>query len=928
MNALLEDWWRKAEDKVYNLQRAREGFQALLKKHPDPQSLLNYLNERRFILLLELMDQSECIRKFLINHPDEFQKSIPGLWYVSKKKDTYLSELRELLSESLSDEEFSKRLAYYRHRELMRIMAKEILGTAKLEDLLHEYSHLPDAMLQVCYERALREAEELYGKPTQEGGKPATGTVIAMGKLGSYELNYYSDIDVMFIHSSDKGQAGKLTLSEFFSKVFQKLTRLMTQVTPEGKPYELDLDLRPFGKSGPVSISLRSAELYYESYGRAWERFALLRARYSAGDEELYRDFEKDVKEPFVFRKYVDYRIIEEIRLIKAQIVSEAKKRLISKHNVKTGEGGIRELEFTVQSLVLLLGGKFPFLRESNTFRAIWKLNQKGVFSNEEALLLERAYEFLRRLEHKIQLYSCVPTQSFSEEDSKRFAMAMDMEERSFLESYKNFKKGVSTIFSGIVPSAEEKELHPLQRALLNQDIEEGKEVLRNYGFAEPIRAFNILSSYINGREGIKLSTQEKQAFIELLPRLIESMSQTNDPDETLANFDKFFSNPTGRKVVLSPAREDINKSLCKVFSLSSYLSTMISRYPDLVEDVLTLYQDFPDKNRLEQEFEKYKETLNLSPENLYRRFKRVWEVRIGLVYLVKKEDRYKKLFEFFEKLSELSDFLLQELWQNIQLEDTLLLALGKYGSGELTVGSDLDLVFACRNTSENKTKKAQEFIGFLTKHTSEGYLYKVDFRLRPMGNAGEIAPPISFYREYFQTQARTWERLAWTRCRYVAGDDSLREEFEEILKAFLFEKPLGEKERKEIRDMRFALEGNAKRGKGVIDLKFSAGGLIDAEFLIQYYMLKEKLREPSMLKACQKLMQKHALLREVYESYTFLRLVETRLRFSREVAGSVMGVQECKKVASSLGMDAEELQEKVKEEMRKLRGLFMEVLG
>ncbi len=920
------EWWKKAEERVYNLNRARESLEELLKRHPNPQSLVDYLNERRFILLLELLDQSECIRKFLINHPEDFQKTIPGLWYVFKDKRDYLRELEELTSQSMSDEDFSKTLAYYRHRELMRILAKEILGTAKYEDLLQEYSNLPDAMLELAYRRAYQEMVERYGEPLEESGNPATACIIALGKLGSYELNYYSDIDIMFIHSSDKGHAGKLTLNEFFQRVFQKVFRLMTQITPEGKPYEVDLDLRPFGKSGPISMSLRSAELYYESYGRTWERFALLRARYCAGDEELYRAFEREVKEPFVFRKSVDYRILEEIQLIKAQIASEAKKRLLGKNNIKTGEGGIREVEFTVQSIVLLLGVKSPFLRESNTFRAIWKLNQKGVFSNEEAIFLERAYEFLRRLEHRLQLHSCTQTQSFSENDISRIARHMKMKEQELIAYYEKYTKGVSLIFSQIMPSQEEEELHPIQRALLNGDLEDAKEVLSGYRFRDPVRAFNILQSYISGREGIKLSTQEKQAFIKVLPQLLESMSQTPDPDETLSNFDKFFSNPTGRKVILSPAKEDVGKTLCKVFSLSSYLSTLISRYPDLVEDVLTLYQDFPEEESFIEEFEKYRTALNLSSENLYRRFKRVWEIRIALVYLMKREDRYKKLFSFFEKLSDLADFLMKRLWEDLGLEDILILALGKYGSRELTVGSDLDLVFVCKSAGEEKTRKAQEFIAFLTKHTSEGYLYDVDFRLRPMGSAGEIAPSLSFYKEYFQFNARTWERLAWTRCRYIAGPEDLVEEFETLLRAFLFEKPLGEKERKEIRDMRFALEGNAKKGKGLVDLKFSSGGLIDAEFLIQYYLLLERLREPSMIRACQRLMGKYPILREAYEHYTFLRLVETRLRLSKERAGSLLGPQESKKVASSLGMQEEELKEKVADSMKRLREIFLEV--
>jgi glutamate-ammonia-ligase adenylyltransferase len=171
-------------------------------------------------------------------------------------------------------------------------------------------------------------------------------------------------------------------------------------------------------------MSLRSAELYYESYGRMWERFALLRARYSAGDQELYRDFEREVKEPFVFRKSIDYRVLEEIRLIKAQINAQAKKGLLNKINVKTGEGGIREVEFMVQAMVLLFGGKFPFLRESNTIRALWKLHQKGVFSMEEVEFLESAYVFLRKLEHRIQMKNCVQNHAFSPQEVTSLSQA------------------------------------------------------------------------------------------------------------------------------------------------------------------------------------------------------------------------------------------------------------------------------------------------------------------------------------------------------------------------------------------------------------------------------------------------------------------------------------------------------------------------
>jgi glutamate-ammonia-ligase adenylyltransferase len=917
-------WFSSAERYLTNPKKAEESFRELLEKHPEPKSLLDYLNERRFILLLRLLDHSECMRKFLINHPTDFQNVIPGLWYVSKRKEDYLRELEELVSPHSEDKKFSEKLAYYRHRELMRLLSKEFLGTAKLEDILREYSELPDALLELAYRRSLLEAIDLYGEPLEEDQKPATACIIGLGKLGSYELNYYSDIDIMFIHSSDKGRAGKLTLNEFFSKVFQKVVSLMTSITPEGKPYEVDLDLRPFGKSGPISMSLRSAELYYESYGRMWERFALLRARYSAGDQELYRDFEREVKEPFVFRKSIDYRVLEEIRLIKAQINAQAKKGLLNKINVKTGEGGIREVEFMVQAMVLLFGGKFPFLRESNTIRALWKLHQKGVFSMEEVEFLESAYVFLRKLEHRIQMKNCVQNHAFSPQEVPLLAKLMDMDVEEFQRRFQEYTKRISQMFYNMLPAQEEKELDPLMAYLLEGDQESGKELLASLGFKNPTRAFNILLNYVQGSLGISLSSEERRQFYELLPQMVKMLASTPDPDETLNNFDKFFSNPTGRRVILSSSKEDFRTRLCKVFSLSSYLSTLISRNPDLVEDVLTLYQDYPDQNRLEEEFEKYRERLPLSPENLFRRLKTVWEVRNALVYLVKQEDRYTKLEKFFLSLSELADFLMKKLWQFS--DGVCLYALGKYGSQELTIGSDLDLVFVARSPSFEEVKLAQQMIRFITLHTSEGYLYKLDFRLRPMGSKGELLPSIDFYRDYFEKNARTWERIAWTRARFIVGDTALRDEFEEVIENFLFSKPITEREIREIRDMRFTLESNAKKDKELIDIKFGKGGLIDGEFLIQLYTLREKLREPSMIRAYRILAQKHSLLKEAFEIYMFLRLVETRHRLSKEHGGSVLNKKDRERVASSINMSFEDFEDKLRESLKRMREIFLEV--
>ena len=903
-------WWSAAERKLSDTRKAEEYFRKLLNLHPNPKNLLSYLNERRFILLLEILEGSQCLRNFLFRHPEEFERVIPGLWYVSKEKKEYLSELTSMVSDGDTDEKFSEKLAYYRHRELMRIFAKEILGTAKIEDILREYSFLPDAMLELSYRRALGLVEERYGKP----GK-VSGVVIALGKYGSEELNYYSDIDLLFIHSEDGG-------NEFFSQVFKKTVALMSAQTPEGKPYEVDLGLRPFGKTGPISMSLRSAELYYESYGRIWERFALLRARPVAGDVELGERFMREVVTPFVYAPS-DYRLVEEIKLMKKRIEAFSRKGILTGYDVKSGEGGIREVEFTVQSLIILLGNKSKFLRERNTFRGIWKLNRKGVFSDEEALFLERAYSFLRKLEHRIQLKRCVQTQKMDEGDVPFLSKALGLSESAFLRELESVRSCVREVFTGLVPGRREREMEPIQIALMTEDTDFGSYLLKERGFKNPRSSFTLLINCAG------ISDKERERFLDIVPRVVELAESSSEPDETLRNFEKFFLNPTGRKVVLSEPKEDFLGGLFRVFSLSPALSSLISKNPDLVEDVLTLYRRYPDPEELEEEFERWKRSLDLSPENLFRRFKKVWEIRIGLVYLMGRRGD-ENLRSLFKALSLLAEFLLHRLWEEVSLgsERAVLYSLGKLGSRELSFGSDLDLVFCSSAPSENINKKARALVRFITTHTSEGYLYDVDFRLRPMGSMGELVPALDFYRKYLRENARTWERLAWTRARFITGEDELRESLEKEIEGFLFGGPWGERERREVCEMRLKLQDLAKRDRGVVDIKFGIGGMLDGEFLVQYLLIKEGIRERSIIDGFERLKTLYPSLGDAFNAFMFLRLVETHLRLIKERASSVLDSRTMPKVALSLGMDEGEFEEELKKNMKSLREVFLEFIG
>ncbi len=922
-------WLQKAEPLLFNPDIVKFSLEEILRHHPEPRRLIEYLNERRFILLARVLDQSACLRKFLIRHPTAFEENIPGLWYKFKTKRVYLKEL-ERFSERFKDT--SDLLAFYRHYELLRVFSKELLGTATLEEILAEYSALADALVEYAYREAYKKNVKRYGEPITASGQTAGGLVLGLGKLGSEELNYYSDIDLVFLHETDEGKAGTLTLNQFFEKVFKDTFAILTKITPEGKPYEVDLDLRPFGKSGPITMSLRSAELYYESYGRTWERFALLRARPVAGKVELYHYFWSEIQLPFVYKQPADPKLVDEIRLMKKKMEALAGKRFLNRINLKTCRGGIREVEFTVQALQILLGKDSPFLRERNTFRAIWKLHQKGVFSDEEAYELEKAYTFLRRLEHRLQLKECVQTQNLRGEDAPFLAKVLGFkDEKHFWDTFNGHTERVHSIFENLLPERREERLSPVAEAVITASTE---PLAKRYPSVSPSvleKLVLMLNAVWEGRENIYLSEVEKENFLKWVDYIADRVLRSPLPETTLTNFVKFLQNPTGRKLLFLQPSERLYSTLFKIFSVSGYITNKVYVSPDLVEDILTLYKDYPTREEIERDLEEFKKVKSIPYINLIRRFETSWTIRIALVF-ISDENKERNILRLFKALTNLTEVVVNDVWRELGLSNIplALFALGKFGSGELTFASDLDLVFSFKDGESKRrfAEKPKEFVRFLTTHTPEGYLYKVDFRLRPMGTKGELAPILDYFAEYFKRHARTWERLAWVRSRFIVGDPETGERLNKLVEEFLFGKPFGEKEVREAYDMRMKLQLHSKERRGAYDLKLGYGGLADVEFLVQVLLLKERKKIENTYEALGFLEKKHPRLDELKRHYLFLRFLETLTRLVKPSGGSLLTKNDLPKVAAFLGTSPEELEEDLKRTRREVREIFLDYLA
>jgi glutamate-ammonia-ligase adenylyltransferase len=825
----------------------------------------------------------------------------------------------------------SELLAFYRHYELLRIFAKEILETATLEEILAEYSQLADALVEYAYREALRKNINKYGEPISPTGNTVGGLILGLGKLGSEELNYYSDIDLIFLHETDKGKAGTLSIPQFFERVFKDTVSILTTITPEGRPYIVDLDLRPFGKSGPITMSLESAEVYYESYGRTWERFALLRARFTAGEQRLYDWFWENIQLPFVYKQPTDPKVIEEIRLMKKKMEALSKKKLLSQINLKTTRGGIRELEFTVQTLQILLGKHHPFIRERNAFRAIWKLHQKGIFSDEEAYTLEKAYTFLRKLEHRIQLKECLQTQNLKKSDIPFLLKALEFkDEKQFWETFNRYTEAVHTAFENLLPE-KRKELSPVAEAVITADPERLEEIYNDIPSWVIERVVLTLNKVWEGSESIHLTESEKENFLKWADYIVEKILKSPLPETTLSNLVKFLQNPTGRKLFFLQPSEKLYDTLFKIFSVSSYLTNKIYFSPDLVEDILTLYKDYPDVEEIKKDLEEFKKTKNIPYIDLIRRFERSWTIRIALIF-ISDDNKKEGVLKVLKSLSDLTEVILNDIWKELKFEEIplALFALGKFGSRELTFASDLDLVFAFKDF-ESKSRfaeKPKEFISFLTAHTSEGYLYKVDFRLRPMGSKGELAPSLDYYDEYFKKHARTWEKLAWVRSRFVVGDKEVGEKLQKLVEEFLFSKPLTVEEEREIYEMRMKLQQHSKDKRNTYDLKMGFGGLMDIEFLVQYLLLKHRQKVENTYQALSELEKNYPQLKELKKAYIFFRLLETSIRLIKPSGGSAVNKGDLQKLSAFLNIPVEELEEEIVKTRQTVRETFLDFLG
>jgi len=852
-------------------------------------------------------------------------------------------------------------LRRFKRRETLRIAYGDIIREQSLETVTSQISFLAEALLEAALQAAWHRLVRKLGTPAGAAGEPAGFVILGMGKLGGKELNYSSDVDLIFLHNGDATTGGRRSASsqEFFTQLAQRIVALLAETTELGAPYRIDLRLRPEGSRGPMVSNVRSALSYYDLRGRTWERQAYIKARPVAGDVELGHQFLERLS-PWIYRRYLSRADISGIKALKRRIEKRTQDEGADQRNVKTGRGGIRDVEFVIQFLQLLNGADLPELRTGNTLEALAQLEYVGCLTHLERTLLEENYRFLRKVEHRLQIMFDLQTHLLPEgrDEVRKLAFRMGYSkdpDRWALEAFEADHHNRTSLNRKILDHllhdafGDEAGTEAEVDLVLDPDPPEERiaEVLDKYSFRNVKQAYRNLMSL--SEEKIRfLSTRRCRHFLAAIaPRLLSAIAATPDPDATLVNLDKVSDSLGGKGVLweLFSANEPSLRLYVELCAYSPYLCGVLTSNPGMVDglmDSLVLDRLPPLEllHRFLQEMCRAAEDI----EPILHSFKNDHQLRVGVRDILGREDiqgttgalanvaeaclaqitshEYRRLVERFGEPQ------VAEGPRAGKPCELIVLGMGKFGGRELNYHSDLDIVFlyeADGHTAADQSRRTsnqhffselgQRIIKATSRPSAHGRLYEVDARLRPTGKSGPLATSLTeFTRYYAGGVGQLWERQALCKARVVYGLPRAAKAATGAVAKAAFDHGWRRENADEIRRMRRRLEETAARA----DLKRGPGGIVDIEFLVQMLQLKyarreAELRQPNTLAALDALHAAGHLPAEDREffadGYRALRNIESRLRLMNSAARDRLPEEraELNKLAHLLHYDSSE---------------------
>ena len=775
------------------------------------------------------------------------------------------------------------RLRTLRQREMLRIAWRDLAGWADLDETLTALSALADALIDGALGWLHRALAEQHGQPRAADGAPVELVVLGMGKLGGQELNFSSDIDLIFGFASAGACDGPRVLDneEFFVRLARRLIGALDEFDADGRVFRVDVRLRPFGTSGPLALSFNALEDYYQNHGRDWERYALIKARPVAGDIAAGERLLKDLR-PFVFRRYLDFGAIEALRGMKALIVDQVRREGLGDH-VKLGAGGIREIEFIGQVHQLIRGGREPDLRCRGIRDVLRLLGERDQLPAAAVAELLAGYDFLRRFENRLQMLRDEQTHQVPTDATDRARIALGMgfaDWDACAAALDACRARVHAHFRALLGDGQEA---PPEQPLWPDrlDAPGAAAELHALGYGDPAQALAHLTALRDGRACRVASATARQRLTALLPGLLRAAAGTTAPERTLGRLCTLLEAVATRSVYLAMLVEHpaAQEHLARLMGASAWIADWITTHPVVLDELLdarTLYQPqhAPDIERaLDQALSGVAADDLETAMNALREHRHAAALHVAAAEIGDLLDPA----EPPQALTELAEVLLRRALTlaRAQIEHRhgrpraaadpareaplLVIGYGRLGGAELGYESDLDLVFLHDGAGgesdgaaplANETwfaRAVQRLTHILTTRTSAGRLYEIDVRLRPSGNAGPLVTTLAGFESYQLGEAWTWEHQALVRARPVAGDAALAAAFEAVRARVLCRPRDADTLRREVSDMRTRIRQEKPPPVEGFDLKLSPGGRVDVEFITQYLVLAHAHARPEI---------------------------------------------------------------------------------
>jgi glutamate-ammonia-ligase adenylyltransferase len=834
--------------------------------------------------------QSLMASDFILNSALQCPKIVVALFSSERVYQTvcpnYQEMLTELVTPCVSEEQLHQVLRQFRLQEMVNIAVADLLFELELTSSLERLSELADQLILAALNWLTLFCQDKWGVPTSKNGDVQQLLVYGMGKLGGRELNFSSDIDLIFTYpkmGETQGSRRSLDNQQFFTRLAQKLISALHQKTADGFVYRVDMRLRPFGESGPLVLTFNAMEDYYQEQGRDWERYAMLKARLIG--QGKYHDQLSTILRPFVYRRYIDFSVIDSLRRMKMMIAQEVRRKQLN-NNIKLGAGGIREVEFIVQVFQLIRGGSIKELQHRRLLTVLPILVEKGEITAENEMVLANAYCFLRRVENIIQALHDQQTQTLpdNELDQARLLWALNHEKckqwSEFIEYLTLQMNGVHQEFSVLIgeesPNHQAKDQH--WTALWDSQWSDEESIVwidQVSVFVDAKKIWNLLSEFRIEMKKRSIGNRGRAVLDKLIPILMWHIQQEHSGHSTLERVLIIFNKISTRTayIELLFENEGALKHLIKLCHQSSWIAEHIAKYPILLDELIDpkLLNNPPELNSysadLRQVMLRIPEDDQEAQMDRLRQFKQAQHLRIatadicGILPVTKVSYHLTALAEAI--IEEVINLAWQQISQRFGVPESTIgqdhkgfsaIGYGKMGGLELGYSSDLDLVFVHNSQINEVThgiksipasqfymKLAQRIMHIFNTRMASGILYELDMRLRPSGNSGLLVIHIDTFAQYQREEAWTWEHQALVRARTVFGYPELESKFTALRQEILTTPRKRENVREEVLNMRKKMREHLdKSTSDSTDIKQGQGGLVDIEFLVQFLVLSE----------------------------------------------------------------------------------------